>query len=108
MTISPGRALILATVSEEAFLQAVIEQAKFHGWWVVHARDSRKSTPGLPDLLLIRPPRVVFAELKKTGGRLSREQVHVNALLAACPGVESYVWHPEDERRITEILRRRP
>jgi hypothetical protein len=44
----------------------------------------------------VRPPRVIFAEVKIEGGRLSEEQVARLARLKACPGVEAYTWRPRD------------
>ena len=61
---------------------------------------------GKPDLELVRPPRVIFAELKLEDGRLSREQASRIARLKACPGVEVYTWRPRDWPDIVRILAR--
>jgi hypothetical protein len=63
---------------------------------------------GYPDLTLVRPPRVVFAEMKSQTGRLSETQREWLADLAACPGIESYVWRPNDWFSIETILARDP
>lgn len=102
----------------EAELQAhVVELATMLGWTVNHVRRSiggRKqgwvtstTLRGWPDLTLIRPPRLVFAELKSDRGRLQPEQAQVLELLAAVPGVETFVWRPDDLDEIAATLNRR-
>ena len=101
----------MRAISEAGFQRQVVARAQYHGWWVWHCFDSRRTTPGLPDLILIRrgqdgrPGRVIFAELKSQKGRLRPEQRDVLAMLATCP-VESYLWRPSDWAAIEEILSR--
>jgi VRR-NUC domain len=73
----------------------------FHTW------DSRRSEPGFPDLVLVRPPRVVFVETKTERGRIRRDQRKWLDQLAACEAVEAYLVRPSDAGRILEVLRRR-
>ena len=86
-------------VPEASFQRTVVEYAELRGWMVSQVADSRRATPGLPDLLLVRPPRVVFAELKTERGRLDRRlyvspktgrrlpnQEDWKLALEACPG----------------------
>lgn len=81
----------------EAQLQdAVRELALFRGWLFFHPYDSRKSTPGWPDVFLVHPRtgQVVVAELKATRGRVSHaQQGWIDAFAAA--GVVVHVWRPE-------------
>lgn len=93
-------------VTEAQFHEAVVMRAQLYGWWVWHDTDSRRNQAGLPDLLLVRPPRVVFAELKTVKGRVSGVQKLVLDLLDQCPGIECYVWRPSDELSLDAILRR--
>jgi hypothetical protein len=58
---------------------------------------------GHPDLVLVRPPRLVYAELKSDAGRLAAEQQAWLADLRAC-GVEAYVWRPGDWDAIEGLL----
>ena len=59
----------------EAELQALIENAaELGGWLVFHDTDSRKNRAGFPDLVLLRPPRLLFIELKTASGRVSPAQ----------------------------------
>ena len=55
--------------------------------------------------LFCQPPRLVFAELKREGGKLTPEQEKWIGLLRLVPGVETFVWRPADWPSIVEILR---
>jgi hypothetical protein len=93
-------------LSERKWQAQVVQVARLHGWWVYHTYDSRRSQPGLPDLILVRE-RVVFAELKTDTGRLTPDQrACLDALQAA--GAEVYVWRPRDFELISPTLRRSP
>lgn len=82
--------------SEAGFQAAVIELATLAGWLTHHEYDSRRSSPGYPDLTLVKPPRVIFAELKTARGRVRLEQRRWLDALARCPGVEAVIWRPQD------------
>ena len=58
--------------SEEDFAETVIELFRLNNWIVYHTRDSRRSEPGFPDLVMARPPVLLFAEIKNEKGRLSK------------------------------------
>jgi hypothetical protein len=60
-----------------------------------HPYDSRRSTPGWPDLVLVRPPEIVIVELKTARGRLRPEQGDWLDALAGC-GIETAVVRPAD------------
>jgi hypothetical protein len=96
---------LIGDESEEHFLSRVRRTAKLFGWVDWHQRDSIGTRPGLPDLILVRPPRVIFAELKSQHGVLRVAQKVSIGLLAQCPGVEAYVLRPSDWSRIVEVLR---
>ena len=61
----------------EAELQsAIIEVARLRGYLVYHTRDSRRSEPGFPDLVLAHPSKgVIFVECKTEKGKLSAAQI---------------------------------
>ena len=82
----------------EASLQAnIVELASLLGWRVMHVGDSRRSIgAGWPDLVMVRPPRVLVFELKREGRYPTATQRDWLAALGACPGVESGVWRPRD------------
>ena len=70
------------------------------GTWATPLRGDK----GLPDYLAVRGTRLVFAEIKGTGGRLSIDQkAWIADLLVA--GIETYVWHPEDLESAQKVLR---
>jgi hypothetical protein len=92
-------------VTEAEFQRAVVERATAYGWWCWHDNDSRRNDSGLPDLILVRPPRIVFAELKTENGRVSVVQRAVIAMLKGCPGVEAHLWRPSDEKELDAVLR---
>lgn len=94
--------------SERAFQAQVVQAARLLGWWVFHDRDSRGSEAGLPDLILIRPPRVLWLELKgfRADGRrgpLSHAQQRVLAALAAS-GQAVYAFWPDDWDQLETLL----
>lgn len=90
-------------MSEREWQDLVVQYARLHKWWVFHPYDSRKSAPGWPDLVLLRPPRIVVAELKSERGKVSAAQERVLALLDEC-GVDARVWRPSDWDDVAETL----
>lgn len=108
--------------SEKAFMAAVIEAAHLLGWrhfhdnatngplhcWHCGRRTTQPRNPaGFPDLVLVRRPRLVWAELKAEGGVVSPEQAAWLDDLRAC-GQEVYLWTPtpSDWAEITRVLAR--
>jgi hypothetical protein len=95
-------------LTEAQWSRAIVATAKQFGYTVYHTRYSIGSTPGFPDLVLVRPPRVIFAELK-TARLHSRVGPHQRAwlnLLSDCDGVETYLWRDgtDDLEDIARIL----
>lgn len=99
MTYQPSR------VTERALQQRIIDTATALKWRSFHVFDSRRSEPGWPDLVLLRPPRLLFVELKSEKGRLTPEQQRWLDLLAQVPGVETAVWRPRDLPDAIDYLR---
>lgn len=60
--------------TEAQFERAVVELAQLCGWLDYHTRDSRRSNPGFPDLVLVKGYTLIFAELKTEKGRVSEAQ----------------------------------
>jgi hypothetical protein len=82
-------------VTEAQLQDAIRDLAKLRGWLFFHPYDSRRSTPGWPDLFLIHPRtgEIVVAELKSAKGRVSvAQQEWIDAFAAA--GVVVHVWRP--------------
>ncbi|OYT68436.1 MAG: hypothetical protein CFK48_11590 [Armatimonadetes bacterium CP1_7O] len=103
-------------LAERDFQVQVVALARLTGWRVYHSRpaqygNGRWHTPlqgdvGLPDLILCRPPRLLFVELKSERGRVRAEQQAWLDALQACNGVEVYLWRPSDWASIVETLKR--
>ena len=107
------------TQTEKAFMAQVIQYATLRGWVAWHDRannaprackrckarlDIPRNDPGFPDLILVRRPRVVWAELKAERGRLSTDQRDWLRELAAA-GQEVFVWRPSDFEEIQRVLK---
>ena len=123
--------------TEEQFQLAVAQLARYHGWLVAHFRAARNEgrgkrwrTPvqfdaaGFPDLVLVRGAEIIFAELKRNGGRLQANQAMWLGRLGAVaravaeladragdgegprPAVEACVWRPRDWELIEARLAR--
>ena len=80
----------------------VVDVARLSGWRVAHFRAARTAqgwrTPvtadgdGWPDLVLVRPPRLIFAELKSETGKVKPHQskwLDVLRLLPQAPSTTS-------------------
>ena len=95
----------LPPIKEKDFLSQVKDLAMIYHWRVYHPFLSTWSEKGYPDITLVRPPRLIFAELKQENGKLSESQAEWAELLKACPGVEYYLWKPSGFDEIVAILR---
>lgn len=105
--------------SEAAFQQALTNMATAFGWRWYHTHRSDRSPPGFPDLVLVRGPRLIFAELKAEKGVVSgaqQEWLDALAMVAAeiaCAidqpglkvGLEVHVWRPDDWAELEAALR---
>lgn len=96
--------LMDGSASEEAWQGTVLQYAELRGWMYYHTRRSDHSPRGFPDLVMGRPPRLLFIELKAERGKVSDEQRAWLQLLAAC-GQETRVWRPSDWTEVEATLR---
>jgi hypothetical protein len=92
-------------ITEEQFQQQIIDTARLLGWRVYHTRDSRRSEPGFPDLVLCRD-RLVFLEIKTETGRVSDAQGEWIAAINRAGGC-ALVVRPSDLAEIEKALKRR-
>ncbi len=92
-------------ITEKEFLGRVRDLAKICHWRFYHPFLSKWSECGYPDITLVRPPRIIYAEIKRENGELSPSQVEWAELLKACPGVEYYCWKPSQWDEIVGVLR---
>lgn len=100
-------------LSEDQFLQRVIETAKWHHWQVTHFRavqlpSGEWATPlqgdaGFPDLALARAGVVLLAELKTDTGRVEPAQKR----WLAEAGPYGRVWRPRDWPQVLAELSQR-
>jgi hypothetical protein len=83
-------------MTEAQLLAEVLRLAEMHGLNAFHVYDSRKATgTGYPDLTLVGPLGVLWAELKDQYGILSPEQVSWRYALIAS-GQSYALWRPSD------------
>ena len=92
-------------MTEKEFQQQIVDTARLLGWKVFHDFDSRRSTPGLPDLFLVRD-RCVWLEVKTETGRLSPEQADWIAAINAAGGT-ALVVRPSQWDEIVHSLKKR-
>ena len=110
------RARRLVSITESDYMQTIIEAARVWGWLVYHAQNSLHSEPGFPDLVLVRPPQVLFVEVKGKLGRLRSGyqgatrwmpgQDEWLTALRACKDVKADVWRPDMWAEIERVLGR--
>jgi len=93
-------------LSEAADQATIVDLAKTLRWTVFHVHDSRAMAEGFPDLLLIRPPQLVFLEVKAENGRATPAQMAVLALLRRCPQVTALLVRPSDWEAVKRLLTR--
>lgn len=101
-----GVADVPSDPSEKEFQAAVVREADRRGWSLCyHTKDSRRSEPGFPDLVLgrFRDGRLLVAELKVGKNTATPEQEAWLAMFRAA-GVEAHLWRPEDWERIRKTL----
>ena len=90
-------------ISEKEWQATVVEYATLHGWLAYHTYDSRRSVPGFPDLVMVRPGRLVFAELKSEKGKIQESQQEWIDTLALA-GQKCHVWRPSDWSTVEKVL----
>jgi len=101
--------------NEADLLGQVLQLAKVFGWARAHFRPAKTEHgwrtavqgdgAGFPDLILVRPPRLVVAELKAARGRLEADQQQWLDWFRSVPGVDVHVWRPADWDLIVATLR---
>lgn len=89
---------------EAPFMALAIDFLRECGWQVHHETDSRRTPSGFPDLLAVRPPRVLVVELKRETSRLREEQGWWADDLARCPGIEYLLLRPSDWPRFVALV----
>ena len=91
-------------VSEEDFQQSITDLAGLNGFLVYHTHDSRRSQPGFPDLVLCRPPYLLFVEVKRERGVVSQDQALWLKWLGESDSITAEVWRPSSWRELASRL----
>jgi VRR-NUC domain len=96
-------------LTEKRFQAQVVELARMSGFTTYHTYDSRRSSPGFPDLVIVKKGmgRPIFAELKTNKGKLSEPQEEWKEILEEIPGANYKLWRPSSWSEIEQILTRR-
>ena len=98
-------------ITEKQFEGQVKDLAKLFGWKYYHTWRSIHSPAGFPDVVMVRPPRLIFAELKSEQGKPSDKQQDWLDILKECQRdfsfrmPEVYLWRPSQFEEIANILR---
>jgi hypothetical protein len=99
-------------LTENDWKRRVTDTAKLFNWRWAHFRPARTAKgwrtaveghKGFPDLVLVRPPRVIFAELK-VNTRPTFEQAQWLDDLSEVSGVEVYLWTPDNWNHVFTTL----
>ncbi len=94
------------TMTEASFQDQVRQLAQNTDWLYYHVWNAKRTPEGYPDVHLVKPPRIIYAELKTDDPKEkpSRAQRVWLDAFAACPGVETYLWRPKHWEDIVSIL----
>lgn len=94
---------------EDELLTLVLDTASLLGWMCVHTRLSHlgivQGNVGFPDLVLAKPGRLLFVELKRETARYGPGQERWLEVLGT--SAETHTWRPSDWRTglIEKVLR---
>lgn len=91
-------------LSEREFQKRVTDLCDWLGLRWYHSHDSRRDPAGFPDLVIVGPGGVVFAELKSQKGRVRPEQFAWKDDLDRA-GANAYIWRPDDWSQIQRTLK---
>ena len=97
------RATYEPTLTEAQWQSQVVALARQCGWTQYHTFDSRRSAAGFPDIVLVKPPRILFWELKTERGKTTPDQEKWLGLLRAC-GLQAEVIRPSDREKVHRVL----
>lgn len=93
-------------MTERELMQAASDLARSRGWLVFHAFDSRRSEPGLPDLLCVRDGRLLAIECKSAKGRVTKAQRAWLHALDAVRDATAIILRPGDTYdELADLLR---
>jgi hypothetical protein len=88
--------LVAKRMPEKELQHDVTSMARTLGWLCYHTYSSKRSPEGFPDLVLVKGPRLIFAELKSERGKLTKDQEDWISALSRSSRTEVYIWRPFD------------
>jgi hypothetical protein len=109
------RRVIDGVLTEKDWQQQVEEALRVFGWWFLHipanvvvcprchTKIYRGIAKGFPDILAIKPPRILWIELKGERGHVDPEQRRVKAMLEACGQIVLHA-RPRDRERLLHLI----
>jgi hypothetical protein len=83
-------------MTEKQLQGCVMNLARLLNWRCYHTWLSARSAPGFPDILAARGERLLALELKSATGKLTEAQEQWLYVLGGVPGVECFVFRPDD------------
>jgi hypothetical protein len=106
----------LPTTKERDWQATLVAALEVFGYVVEHTYPLRtqhgwrtgSTLTGKPDLIALRPPRLLAIECKTDKGRLTTEQVAVLSLYALVPCCRAWVLRPRDPWDTVQSWLRRP
>jgi hypothetical protein len=90
---------------EKHFHNEVVRMARMYGWRVYFTWKSVNSPEGWPDLVLVKPPRLLIWELKTESGKVTPAQSETLTLLGGCTDLSVRVVRPSMWPTVMEELR---
>jgi hypothetical protein len=114
VTVDEYKALVREQWSEAEFTRHVIELAHTYHYRVAHFRPGMKADgtwrtavqgdgAGFPDVVLVRGPTLIAAELKVKNNKPTPMQLLWLSWLAAT-GAKTFIWRPRDWEEIKVVL----
>ncbi len=91
-------------ITEKDLREQIRDLCKVLGYKFYFSWTSIHSPRGMPDLILVKPPRILFVELKTDKGQVSEYQKEWLDILNECPGCEVYVVRPSDIEEFAKVL----
>ena len=101
-------------MTEKELAGHIVKAAKEMGWLVGRTWLSKFSPAGEPDLRMVKAhpdgtATLAYVELKSTKGKLTEAQEIWLAALRKVPGIDVFVWRPDDlERAYAYLVNPRP
>jgi hypothetical protein len=106
MTVTIEAPHYLKDLKEREFQDLIVEAAVLNGYLTYHTHDSRRSDPGFPDLVCVKPGRpILFLEVKTERGKVSAiQQMWIETINETEGTALAMVVRPRDWLTLLEVL----